>query len=228
MSILCPGGGAATARVATTTCKPHTSGLFDLRPPAVVCRSRASTTAVEARGRTGGYPWRPRCASIIPGLLHTTIYAAALIGVTQVSPLHHARVVDFREVRQQRLLAEHDALSLAVVIDEHALDRPVGGPGCMRDQLEHLLAMATRDNITVQVMPDSVPVHDGLAGTFMLLDFGGTQSIGYVAYPDGAAYVPDYRQVAGYHYRREQLNAAALDEVRSREVIKARRDALLG
>ncbi len=50
---------------------------------------------------------------------------------------------------------------MAVVIEEDALDRPVGGPEVMRDQLDQLLAMAGRDNVTVQVMPRSVAVHDG-------------------------------------------------------------------
>jgi transcriptional regulator with XRE-family HTH domain len=164
--------------------------------------------------------------SIVPGLLQTADYSMALIGADQVSPLHHDRVVEFRQIRAQRLYDEEEALALAVVIDEHALDRPVGGPGCLREQLEHLLVLADRDNVVVQVVPNVVAVHDGLAGPLNLLDFAGAQSIGYVEYADGATYLPDYHQVAGYHYRRKQLQAVALDSARSREVIAARREAL--
>jgi hypothetical protein len=85
---------------------------------------------------------------------------------------------------------------------------------------------AYRENVVVQVVPNAVAVHDGLTGPLNLLDFDGAQSIGYVDYPDGATYVPDYHQVAGYHYRRKQLQGAALDPARSREVIAARREAL--
>jgi transcriptional regulator with XRE-family HTH domain len=164
--------------------------------------------------------------SIVPGLLQTAAYAMELIGANQVSPLHHERVVEFRRVRAQRLYDEDEPLELAVVIDEHALDRPVGGPECMREQLDHLLALSERTNVNVQVVPNTVAVHDGVAGPLNLLDFAGAQSIGYVEYPDGAAYVPDYHQVAGYHYRRTQLQGVALGLARSREVIVARREAL--
>jgi hypothetical protein len=164
--------------------------------------------------------------SIVPGLLQTADYSTALIGSSQVSPLHHGRVVEFRQVRAQRLNDGDEPLALAVVIDEHALDRPVGGPACLRAQLEHLLALSERENVIVQVVPDAVAVHDGLVGPLNLLDFTAAQSIGYVEYPDGAVYVPDYHQVAGYHHRRKQLQAVALDPARSREVIAARREAL--
>ena len=68
-------------------------------------------------------------------------------------------------------------------------------------------------------MPTSVGVHSSVAGAFTLLDFAATQSIGHV-------YVPDYRQVAGYLYRRDSLQATALGVSESREVIAARRAAL--
>lgn len=172
---------------------------------------------------TGEFNYVP---SIVPGLLQTTDYAEALVGTDQVSPLHHDRIVEFRQVRQQRLADDEHPLRLAVVIDEHALHRPVGGVECLRAQLDHLLATSTRDTVSVQVMPDYVAVHDGLAGPFTLLDFAGLQSIGHVEYPDGAVYVADYHQVAGYHHRRKQLRATALDEAASRELIAARRAAL--
>jgi transcriptional regulator with XRE-family HTH domain len=164
--------------------------------------------------------------SVVPGLLQIPAYAAALIGTDQVSPLHHERIVEFRQVRQERLLDSDNPLNLEVVIDEHALGRPVGDTAVLRDQLDHLLAIGERSNVSIQVMPDHIAVHDGLAGPFKLLDFAGMQSIGCVEYPDGAVYVEDYHAVAGYHHRRKQLRATALDETASREVITARRAAL--
>lgn len=164
--------------------------------------------------------------SVVPGLLQIPAYSAALIGTDQVSPLHHDRIVEFRQVRQERLRDPDDPLTLQVVIDEHALGRPVGDAAVLRDQLDHLLAVSERSNVSIRVMPDYVAVHDGLAGPFNMLDFTGMQSIGCVEYPDGAVYVEDYHAVAGYHHRRNQLRATALDETASREVITARRAAL--
>jgi hypothetical protein len=163
---------------------------------------------------------------IVPGLLQTLDYATALTNFGNVPPLHRDRIVEFREIRQDRLRATHEPLHLAVVIDEHALDREVGGRACLRGQLDRLLRMAILDTVTIRVMPNSVAVHDGVAGMRTLLDFADTQSIGNVEYPDGAVYIGDYHQVAGYHYRREQLCGAALDPDASREVIAARRAAM--
>lgn len=171
---------------------------------------------------TGEFVYVP---SIVPGLLQTSDYAAALIPVDQVPPLHRDRIVEFRLVRQDRL-RDVEPLRLAVVIDEHALDRRVGGRDVLRGQLEHLLRMADVGTVTVQVMPNEVAVHDGIAGMLTLLDFADAQSIGKVEYPDGAVYAGDYHQVAGYRYRCEQLRAAALDPQASREVIAARRAAM--
>lgn len=164
--------------------------------------------------------------SIVPGLLQTSEYAAALTRVGQRPPLHRDRIVEFRETRQDRLRDAHEPLELAVVIDEHALGREVGGRDRLRVQLDELLRLAALDTVKVQVMPHSVPVHDGIAGMITLLDFADAQSIGKVEYPDGVVYVGDDHQVAGYHYRREQLRADALDVDASREVIAAGRAAM--
>jgi transcriptional regulator with XRE-family HTH domain len=172
---------------------------------------------------TGEFVYVP---SIVPGMLQTPAYAAGLIPADQVSPLHHDRIVEFRQVRQERLLDPDNPLTLQVVIDEHALGRPVGDATVLRDQLDHLLAVGERSNVSIRVMPDYVAVHDGLAGPFTLVDFAGMQSIGVVEYPDGATYIEDYHAVAGYQHRRNQLRATALDETASREVITARRAAL--
>lgn len=172
---------------------------------------------------TGEFVYVP---SIIPGLLQTSDYAAELTKAGEVPPLHRDRIVEFREIRQDRLRAAHEPLNLTTVIDEHALYREVGGPDGLRAQLDHLLRMTRLDTVTVHVMPNSVAVHDGIAGKLTLLDFAATQSIGQVEYPDGAVYVGDYHQVAGYQYRRKQLCADALDVDASREVIAARRAAM--
>jgi hypothetical protein len=84
---------------------------------------------------------------IIPGLLQTADFDGALNNSERVSPLSHGRVIKFRQARQQRLLDEYDPLRPAGVIEEDALDRPVGGAEVMRAELDHLLAMAERPNV---------------------------------------------------------------------------------
>ncbi len=164
--------------------------------------------------------------SVVPGLLQTADYASALTKVGEQPVLHRARIVEFRKVRQERLREIEEPLHLAVVIDEHALDRPVGGRDGLRAQLDHLLQMAELHTVIVQIMPNAVAVHDGIAGPLTLLDFADTQSVGQIEYPDGSIYVGDYHQVAGYHHRREQLRADALDPTTSTTMIATRRAAM--
>lgn len=68
--------------------------------------------------------------------------------------------------------------------------------------------------------------HDGLAGTFTVLDIEATQSIGYVEYSVGGVYVSDYHAVAGYLYRKDRFQADALGAAESTEVIAPGRAAM--
>ncbi|MEV0702244.1 DUF5753 domain-containing protein [Saccharopolyspora sp. NPDC050389] len=159
---------------------------------------------------------------ILPGQLQTPEYAAALLqGNLRVPPMDAPQVVRARMARQ-RLTDDTNPLRFRGIIEEYALDRIIGGPQVMRAQLEHLLELMRRDNVELHVMPVSVPVHDGLDGDFLLLDFTEAQSIGYIEYPTGAIYVQDQDQVAAYNLSVERLCSAALSVSDSADVISAR------
>ncbi|MCO6011209.1 DUF5753 domain-containing protein [Actinoallomurus purpureus] len=72
---------------------------------------------------------------------------------------------------RQRILEGDDPVRLFVVIDEAALRRTVGGPDIMRAQLDHLIKMAARANITLQVIPFDVGPHPGTGGRFTIISF---------------------------------------------------------
>jgi DNA-binding XRE family transcriptional regulator len=159
---------------------------------------------------------------VLPGLLQTEDYAAALTAAAiRVRPDHNERVVSFRMARQQRLVSE-DPLHLTAVIEESVLDRPVGSPDVMRAQMRHLVELANQDNIELRVLPTGVGPHAGLAGRFTVLHFQDAQSIGYVEIPDGAVYVQDFDQVGGYTRSSDRLRDAALTQKRSIKIIKDR------
>jgi Domain of unknown function (DUF5753) len=72
------------------------------------------------------------------------------------------RAVALRMTRQQILepdegvpIDQDNAPRLWAIIDESALYRVVGGPEIMQAQREHLVAMAYRPNITIQIVPNS-------------------------------------------------------------------------
>ncbi|WP_092597106.1 helix-turn-helix domain-containing protein [Actinopolyspora xinjiangensis] len=163
----------------------------------------------------------------LPGLVQTPEYAQALLADNlRVSAVDAERVVKLRMERQQRLFDVRSPLSFRTVIEESVLDRLVGGTEVMASQLRHLLELARQDNVTMHVMPLSVPVHDGLDGEFSVLDFEEAKSVGYIEYPNGAIYIQDENQVAAYGKAANRLCSTALTEEESIEEIAKRAQAL--
>ncbi|OSC48517.1 transcriptional regulator, partial [Streptomyces sp. 4F] len=72
---------------------------------------------------------------------------------------------------REKLLVSERAPGFPVVLDEAALRRPYGDRTVMREQLEHLIELSERPNVTLQVMPFSFGGHAGESGAFALLSF---------------------------------------------------------
>ncbi len=113
-------------------------------------------------------------ALIVPGLLQTAAYAGAVWRAGQVLDEQADHVIERHveaRLTRQKILARESPPELLAVIDEAALARAVGGPKVMEEQLQHLIKMAARPNVTVQVLPNSVGAHAAMIGGFMILDF---------------------------------------------------------
>jgi hypothetical protein len=67
---------------------------------------------------------------------------------------------------RQRILERDDPPDLRVVLNESILYRGVGSPEVMHRQLIHLLVVARRHNVCVQVIPASARAFIGFAGGF--------------------------------------------------------------
>ncbi|MFD8894915.1 helix-turn-helix domain-containing protein [Streptomyces sp. NPDC059566] len=113
---------------------------------------------------------------VIPSLLQTPAYAAAVIAETIPLAAEEQIAVRLgvRLGRQSR--AHHPArpFRLWVVLDESALRRVVGSREIMREQLDHLNRLGEQPHITVQVLPYSAGAHPGVCGQFSILDFPDT------------------------------------------------------
>ncbi|MER5389818.1 helix-turn-helix transcriptional regulator [Saccharopolyspora sp. NPDC002686] len=108
---------------------------------------------------------------VVPGLLQTNDYAAALTKASRsVSAENQAKVTSLRLERQRRVV-EQNSLKLDVVVEEGVLRRPIGGWDVLRAQLTHMLEMSKLPHVGVQVIPASVGAHSGMDGKFVLLEF---------------------------------------------------------
>lgn len=108
----------------------------------------------------------------VPGLLQTREYARAvtLSGHPDAPASEIGRRVGLRMARQA-LLDREDAPNLWVVLDEAALRRPYGGWDVMRGQLAHLIKMARRPRVTLQVVPFEAGGHAAGGAPFSILRF---------------------------------------------------------
>ncbi len=149
--------------------------------------------------------------TIIPGLLQTEEYAAA---VTANSPRvrvdHGERFVGFRMARTRRLTDPERPLALHAVVTEGALRLAVGTPELRRAQLRHLVTMAKLPTVTLQVVRPEDGLHTAVAGPFVLLDFESALSVGYVELKDGSVYLQDPEQVRTYTMVAGNLEQVAL------------------
>ena len=73
-----------------------------------------------------------------------------------------------RMSRQQRVLLRDDPPSAYYIIDHAALYRLVGSAEVMEDQMNHLAEIASRPNVTMQVLP--AVAHPATQSGFLIAD----------------------------------------------------------
>lgn len=103
---------------------------------------------------------------LVPGLLQTEAYAR-LVTSTYTTPDRVNSVVLLRLERQKEVFDK--GAEQYHILDEAVLRRRVGD--IMPDQLQHLIDVAEKPNMTIRVIPFQAGSHFGLRGPFVLLGF---------------------------------------------------------
>jgi hypothetical protein len=107
------------------------------------------------------------------------------------------------------------------------LRRPIGGPGVMREQLEHLAKLAELPNMTLQVIPFGFGGHAAAGGAFTLLRFPDQTlpDVVYIEQLTSALYLDKREDVDTYLEAMERLSVEADTPARSSErFIEIRKD----
>ena len=114
-------------------------------------------------------------SGVVPGLLQTEEYARAMLRaeVQPFSPETLRQRSQARLDRQAHFAEGVDGRQQEYhgVLDEAALRRAVGGRRVMAAQLRRLAEWATRDNVTVQVIPFETGAHPAMESNFSILNF---------------------------------------------------------
>jgi transcriptional regulator with XRE-family HTH domain len=105
---------------------------------------------------------------VLPGLLQTEEYARALHeGASQLVGDEMEQQVSARLARQEILKRDSPPLFVAV-LDYTVLERPVGGPKVMGEQLTYLLSVARQPRVHIHIVPKGVGAYPGLNGAFVI------------------------------------------------------------
>ncbi|WP_045562605.1 helix-turn-helix domain-containing protein [Streptomyces sp. FxanaA7] len=159
----------------------------------------------------------------VHGLLQTEAYAHAVVtrGMRGASEAEIDKRVALRMERQKYLVAE-SAPEFHCVLDEAALRRPYGDRDVMRGQLQHLIEISERPNVTVQVMPFSFGGHSGESGAFTLLSFPESDltDVVYLEQLTSALYLDKAEDIAHYERAIKRLHDDSPSPAESRDLLR--------
>ncbi|WP_329256059.1 MULTISPECIES: helix-turn-helix transcriptional regulator [Actinoallomurus] len=161
---------------------------------------------------------------LVPGLLQTEDYARALTIEYKPQPVAET-VIEVRMQRQDKMFSREDLPQQHYVLDEAVIRRRVGGQrdqGIMPRQLAHLLELARRPDITIELIPFEKGAHFGMRGEFTVLGFEmGPPGVLYLENTQRSVTVTDSEEVAEYLEAFDHLRQLALREDETIEFIKA-------
>lgn len=148
---------------------------------------------------------------VIPGLLQTPEYARTVIGGMARDYAEGAldHLVRTRMGRQV-ILSRFNGPMLHVILDEMVLRRPIGEPGMMKAQLEHLLNMGKRPRIEVLVVPFSSGATPGLAGPAMLMEFVDQPTLAYAEIRGASSFLEEAPEITRVKLALRELRSMAL------------------
>jgi transcriptional regulator with XRE-family HTH domain len=160
---------------------------------------------------------------LIPALVQTEAYAHAVIRAGR--PDDTDEQVDRRvavRLDRQRVLADDHPMRLWAVVDEAAIRRVVGSSVVMRGQLTHLVGMAERPGVQLQVLPFSSGAHAAMDASFDILGFEAPDpDVVYIATGTSGLFIEEKPDVDAYRLMFDHLRASALAPGESARLFRA-------
>ncbi|MFF0967202.1 helix-turn-helix domain-containing protein [Streptomyces sp. NPDC003703] len=151
-------------------------------------------------------------ARIVPGLLQTAEYTKAItrVGYPMATDQDISLRVGLRMKRQQ-FLHTPEAPKLVALLDESVLHRQVGGAAVMREQLQHLVQMSQRPNITLRILPLQANYHADIGAPLTVMQFAepALPDVVYLEQLSGATYIRSGHASDSYGRLMDQLASAA-------------------
>lgn len=167
-------------------------------------------------------------ANIVPGLMQTAEYARALDRIYFANESEDAldRRLRLKLERQTFITRKTKPVALKAVLHESAIHTEVGGPRVMRHQIDHLVEMSKRPNISLRVVPFAAGHPLGTAiGSFTIIamkdsGLGTPTPVVYFETLVGGAALEDDESISTHTAAMGALQRAALDEVSTRTLLR--------
>lgn len=188
---------------------------------------RAGLTAKQTRVAR----WEQRAArirefqpSLVPGLLQTTAYAAAVLGIADVSGQRDLNTAVTARIARQQILERAPDPRVELIVAEAALAwSPPGDDRLWPEQREQLVDAVLAQRVRLGVLPSAAPGPPRL-NAFTIYDFADTDEQLVVVETFAAElYHDDPRDVAVYVEIFDALAAVALFDEHAAELIRAGR-----
>lgn len=158
--------------------------------------------------------------AFVPGLLQTADYCRAVIeGANPALTDAEVDTLVATRMGRQTLLTRASAPQLVAVLDESALRRPIGVPGVIRRQLQHLLTVAEQPNVLLRVVPVAAGAHAGLEGPFSIVEFDDGPGVVFIENHHTGLFLEEPAELASYRTALGHILSAALAQPATVELI---------
>ncbi|MEU3447306.1 helix-turn-helix transcriptional regulator [Streptomyces thermolilacinus] len=163
---------------------------------------------------------------VIPGLLQPEPYMREVLG-SRLPPMtdEQLEVQVASRLERQRLLTERSTTAFSFIIEQHLIERGLGGSAVTRSLMDHLLCCARLRNVEVLIMPRQRVSHAGLDGSLYLAETPSREWLGYVESHDASLLFSEVNQVSALLQRYGRMRGQALDSEASMSLLEHMRGA---
>ncbi|MFE7414749.1 helix-turn-helix domain-containing protein [Streptomyces laurentii] len=156
--------------------------------------------------------------SVLPGLLQTPAYARTLLASGGLKGEELDEQVTAR-IGRRELLSGDDAPRFRTILSEMVLHTRLGDPGAWREQLEYLLTLSERPNITIQVMPASEGIYALSSTDVMFLRLVDGRTVAWVETFHTGELVTDATAIERLQLGYDHVRDLALSPVQTQKLI---------
>lgn len=156
--------------------------------------------------------------NVIPGLLQTPDYARRIFEDSGLTVEQTDARIQVR-LNRQKILTGRDPVKYSAIIGVHAIDEPVAPDWAMSDQMDHLLTMSERPNISLRVLPRQPHYHPGMNGSFIIFEYQHRNPVVLLEQHSTTSFLSADKDWGLYRQLAKLLAGEALSEEASRAMI---------